>query len=49
MWKQLLERIPDMWVFFNAFLVFIIPYTIYKINQKLHHYGDPPWKKEDKG
>lgn len=28
-------------------LAFIIPYVIYKINLKLHEYGDPPWKKED--
>ncbi|MFD2760242.1 hypothetical protein [Lentibacillus juripiscarius] len=49
MWSMLLDRIPDVWVFLNALFVFIIPYTIYKVNQKLHQHGDPPWKKENKG
>lgn len=29
-------------------LSFLIPYSVYKINTKLHDIGDPPWKKEDK-
>lgn len=47
MGKFLLEHIPDMMTFFYTFLVFAIPYTVYKVNQKLHKYGDQPWKKED--
>lgn len=31
-------------VFCNI-LAFVVPYVIYKINFRLHEYGDPPWKK----
>lgn len=29
-------------------LAFVIPYIIYIINKRLHEYGDPPWKKDQK-
>src|SRR5699024_7359882 len=37
---------PINWLsIFCNILVFVIPYTIYKINNKLHQYGDQSWKK----
>ncbi|WP_164670181.1 hypothetical protein [Virgibacillus doumboii] len=47
MWNILQDRLPEMWVFFGAFLVFVIPYTVFKVNEKLHDYGDPPWKNSE--
>ncbi|WP_197046718.1 hypothetical protein [Oceanobacillus salinisoli] len=47
MWNQIMERMPTTlgWIF--TVLAFLIPYGTYKINQKLHKSGDPPWKKEE--
>ncbi|WP_176449400.1 hypothetical protein [Lentibacillus sp. CBA3610] len=47
MWDDLLERLPEIWVLMGAGIVFAVPFTIYKVNQKLHKLGDPPWKKRD--
>lgn len=33
---------------FCTLLAFVIPFTIYKINEKIHLNSDPPWKQEDK-
>ena len=39
---------PINWLsIFCNILVFVIPYTIYKINNKLHQYGDQSWKKDE--
>ncbi|VTR63311.1 Uncharacterised protein [Actinobacillus pleuropneumoniae] len=29
-------------------LLIIVPFTLFKINQYLHKYGDPPWKQPEK-
>ncbi|WP_170848227.1 hypothetical protein [Lentibacillus halodurans] len=42
-----MEQLPEIWVLVCAVLVFAISYTIYKVNEKLHKFGDPPWKKEN--
>lgn len=39
--------LPDKLVLTCAFIAFIVPYSIYKINRKLHEIGDPEWKKEE--
>ncbi|GIP64532.1 hypothetical protein J32TS6_30870 [Virgibacillus pantothenticus] len=41
--------LPSIETFIYTALAFIIPLVIFKINQKFHKYGDPPWKKEEKG
>ncbi|MGG6313305.1 hypothetical protein [Paenibacillus macerans] len=46
MWQLLLERLPSIRVIVCAALSTAIPLVVYLINQKLHRYGDPPWKKE---
>lgn len=45
MWENLIGRLPEKLILFCTVLAFLIPYAIYKINQKLHKYADPPWKK----
>ncbi|WP_217587828.1 hypothetical protein [Lentibacillus saliphilus] len=47
LWKQILLTFQEWLIIFCTILAFVIPFTIYKINQKLHEYGDPPWKKEE--
>jgi len=48
----MLDRITgvlqDSLIMICTVLTFVIPYSIYKINGKLHDIGDPPWKKEDR-
>lgn len=41
------KLMPDTLMFICMSLAFLIPYFIYKVNQKLHEHGDPPWKKEE--
>lgn len=43
---HLLKRMIQMEVFIYTGLSLIIPWLIYRINQKLHELGDPPWKKQ---
>ncbi|WP_200816511.1 hypothetical protein [Salirhabdus sp. Marseille-P4669] len=45
MWQSILIRIPDPLETFAIISSFAIPFLVYKINQKLHESGDPPWKK----
>jgi len=47
MWEILKDYLPNKLTFFCTILVFAIPYTIYKVNQSLHNYSDPAWKKDD--
>lgn len=42
------ERIPGMFTIVCTLLAFLIPYLVYKINEKIHLNVDPPWKKEDR-
>ena len=46
MLENILGRVPSGLILLCAFLSFMVPYLIYKVNTKLHEYGDPPWKKE---
>ncbi len=41
-----MESITEPLRVFCNILAFAVPYVIYKINLRLHEYGDPPWKKE---
>lgn len=47
MWTMIMERMPSMLGFVCTALAFLIPFTVHKINQKLHEDTDPPWKKEE--
>lgn len=47
MWASLKDYLPNGLTIFCTILVFVIPYTISKINQALRDYGDPAWKKDD--
>ncbi|GAB3043330.1 hypothetical protein [Virgibacillus ainsalahensis] len=47
MWEVITERLPEKMTILCTILAFVIPFSIHKINQKLHKYGDPPWKKEN--
>ncbi|WP_377559037.1 hypothetical protein [Ornithinibacillus salinisoli] len=43
-----MERVPSMIGIFCTLLAFLVPYVIYKVNQKFHREADPPWKREEK-
>ncbi|WP_100012555.1 hypothetical protein [Lentibacillus sediminis] len=44
MLDNIIGRLPEKMILFCTLFAFLVPYTVYKINQKLHKYGDPPWK-----
>ncbi|MCT1904314.1 hypothetical protein M3C91_16430 [Oceanobacillus sojae] len=44
MWDRLSGVLPNYLILLCTVLSFLVPYVIYKVNQKLHKYGDPPWK-----
>ncbi|MDU4696051.1 MULTISPECIES: hypothetical protein [Paenibacillus] len=48
MWDVLLDRLPNAKTWICAGLTAVIPWIIYSINQMLHRYGDPPWKRNAK-
>ncbi|WP_178025304.1 hypothetical protein [uncultured Paenibacillus sp.] len=48
MWDFLLDRLPTTKTWVCVGLSAVIPWTIYSINQALHRYGDPPWKRNAK-
>lgn len=47
MWDQIVGALPNKLILLCTILSFLIPYIIYKINAKLHGFGDPPWKREE--
>lgn len=47
MWEQIIGYLPEKLVLICTVLSFLVPYTIYKINAKLHEFGDPSWKREE--
>lgn len=52
LWDLFVQSMTDKLRVACNILAFAIPYIIYKINQKLHKIGDPPWKNggaENKG
>ena len=38
--------LPQNLILICTVLAFVVPYSVYKINQKLHENGDPAWKKD---
>jgi hypothetical protein len=46
MWEKVIGRLPSNLIIFSALLSVLLPMGIHKLNQKLHKYGDPPWKKK---
>lgn len=46
MWERIVGRLPSNMIMFSAILSVVIPMVIYKLNQKIHQYGDPPWRKK---
>lgn len=44
MWERITGILPNYLTLLCTGLSFLVPYVIYKVNQKLHKYGDPPWK-----
>ena len=46
MGQFIMDRIPDSMEIMGVICSFAIPYIVYKVNQKLHKSGDPPWKKK---
>ncbi|WP_202925672.1 hypothetical protein [Virgibacillus sp. MSP4-1] len=46
MWSVIVERLPDGLSISGIILSYVIPFLTFKINEKLHEAGDPPWKKE---
>jgi hypothetical protein len=46
MWENLIGRMPSGAIIICAGLTVIIPYSLNKIIENLHEYGDPPWKKK---
>jgi hypothetical protein len=35
-------------IIFSTLLSILLPLLTYKLNQKIHNYGDPPWKRQEK-
>lgn len=46
MWEKVMGRLPSNLIIFSAIVSVLLPMAFYKLNQKLHDYGDPPWKKK---
>ena len=46
MWDIVKERI-DWLVVFCTILAYVIPFSIYKINQLIHKKNNPPWKNKE--
>ncbi|MGZ0050478.1 hypothetical protein [Brevibacillus gelatini] len=36
--------LPPFLTFIGALLAFLIPFLVYKVSNKIHEWGDPPWK-----
>jgi len=43
----LMGFLPDKLILICTVLAFVIPYSVHKVNRKLHESGDPTWKKAD--
>lgn len=46
--RLFIESITDPLRVVCNLLAFLIPYVVYKINNRLHEHGDPPWKNNRK-
>ncbi|CAM5784252.1 MULTISPECIES: hypothetical protein [Brevibacillus] len=49
MLRKIFGTLPPYLTFFGAVLSILIPWLFYKASQKLHQYGDPPWKNGSTG
>lgn len=49
MWSTIAKYVPPLSTFIYAFMAFVIPWMVYRLNQYLHKYGDPPWKHNEEG
>ncbi|PYI51208.1 hypothetical protein [Paenibacillus flagellatus] len=47
--KSLWGHMPSGMVLFCAILSWLIPFTIYRFNRRLHEWGDPAWKRDASG
>lgn len=47
LWDLFINSLTDRWRMICTILSFVIPYSIYKINNFLHEHSDPPWKQEN--
>ncbi|GGH88887.1 hypothetical protein JOD43_004364 [Pullulanibacillus pueri] len=47
MFLYVIGGLPSYLVFYCAAVSFLIPLTVWRINEILHQKGDPPWKQED--
>lgn len=45
MWGVVFQGVINWLSIVCTVLSFVIPYTVYKVNRRLHDYGDPPWKR----
>jgi len=46
--EMLMERMPGKLTWICTFLAVVIPYIVYKINEKIHLKMDPPWRQEER-
>lgn len=44
---KFLGVVPPYMTFAGTIMAFLIPYLFFKINNKIHELGDPPWKKRN--
>lgn len=44
MWDAIIGLLPNKGVWLCTAITAILPYLVYKINQKVHKVIDPPWK-----
>ncbi|NOV03540.1 hypothetical protein [Paenibacillus planticolens] len=44
MWSSFVGFMPPKLVLLCTVLSFIVPLSVYSVNQLLHKNGDPPWK-----
>jgi len=46
MLRKIVGTLPPYLTLFGAIMSALLPFVLYKINETLHKYGDPPWKKK---
>lgn len=47
MWEQVLHTLQDKTVMVCTVLIFLIPFVMNFVNERMHKVGDPPWKKDE--
>ncbi|WP_172597823.1 hypothetical protein [Ureibacillus thermosphaericus] len=46
--KFIIEHLPTTYAIVCTVFAFLVPFTVYKINEKIHIVMDPPWKQEER-